>query len=327
MLLSDAFLGGFTACLCWAVALALLTVSVQRLRATHCPSTALFTAGAALSFALLALPVPAVGVPAFVHGSGGLLLALMLGPYAAFCALCLALAGHSLLLGHGGLLAWGAHALCFGFFPCFLVYPFLYKPLAGIQPTARSLVLAGMAGGIASTQCAALTLPLLLWASGTAGFALAPFSLLLQPLFLNIGMLEGLIAASAALLFAACCPALLHLPEANKPRWSEQKLACLLLGIGCTLSLGAAFAPQQKPALLWASLHSGGLPAQPMSEPHNSMAWLQSMSSSLPQHVHTLLSAVPLPLAGHAIALCATLACAWLCALLLRRHAKAQQSI
>ena len=327
MLLTDAFLGGFTACLCWAVALAVLTVSVQRLRATACPSPALFCAGAALAFALLALPLPAANVPAFVHGSGGLALALLLGPYAAFCALSLALAGHSLLLGHGGLLAWGAHALCFGFFPCFIVYPFLYKALAGLQPTARSLALAAMAGGIISAQGAGLALPLLLWASGTTGFALAPFSLLLQPLFFTAGIYEGVLTACLALLLFARCPALLHVPPKSTKTWRQGSIALVLLLLACFASLGASFAPQRSPALVWASIHSGGMPEARTGEPHTSMARLQGISTSLPQQLHKAQPSLPLPCMAQAAAFSFTVLCAWLCALLLPRRTRAKQSI
>ena len=61
------------------------------------------------------------------HLGGGLLLAILLGPHAAFITLASVLTVQALFFADGGLLALGCNIFNLGFFPCFIAYPLLYK--------------------------------------------------------------------------------------------------------------------------------------------------------------------------------------------------------
>ena len=65
------------------------------------------------------------------HLGGGLLLAILLGPHAALVVIASVLTVQALFFADGGLLALGANLFNLGVLPCFVVYPLVYRPLAG----------------------------------------------------------------------------------------------------------------------------------------------------------------------------------------------------
>lgn len=63
------------------------------------------------------------------HLGGGMLLAILLGPYAAFLTIASVLTIQALFFADGGLLALGCNIFNLGFFPCFIAYPLIYKQI------------------------------------------------------------------------------------------------------------------------------------------------------------------------------------------------------
>ncbi len=70
------------------------------------------------------------------HLGGGMILAIILGPYAAFIVMASVLTVQALFFADGGLLALGCNIWNLGIYPCFIAYPLIYKPLvkAGSAP-------------------------------------------------------------------------------------------------------------------------------------------------------------------------------------------------
>ena len=62
--------------------------------------------------------IPATGSSG--HLGGGMLLAILLGPYAAFLVIASVLTVQALFFGDGGLFALGCNIFNLGFFPCFV---------------------------------------------------------------------------------------------------------------------------------------------------------------------------------------------------------------
>src|SRR5512136_1265554 len=63
------------------------------------------------------------------HLGGGLLLAILLGPHAAFIVIASVLTVQALFFADGGLLALGCNIFNLGFFPAFVAYPLVYRRL------------------------------------------------------------------------------------------------------------------------------------------------------------------------------------------------------
>ena len=76
--------------------------------------------------------IPATGSSG--HLGGGLLLTVLLGPYAALLTIASVLMIQALFFADGGLLALGCNIFNLGVFPAFVAYPLLYRPLAGRTP-------------------------------------------------------------------------------------------------------------------------------------------------------------------------------------------------
>src|SRR6266702_3207465 len=64
------------------------------------------------------------------HLGGGLILSILLGPYAAFLTIASVLVVQAFFFADGGLLALGCNIFNLGFFPAFIVYPLVYKKIS-----------------------------------------------------------------------------------------------------------------------------------------------------------------------------------------------------
>lgn len=129
------------------------------------------------------------------HIGGGMILTIMLGPYAAFLALASVLTVQALFFADGGLLALGCNIWNMGIYPCFLVYPLIYKPIAGDGTSARRISIAAILSVIIALQLGAFSVVLETLLSGKTELPFSTFVLLMQPIHLAIGLVEGIITA------------------------------------------------------------------------------------------------------------------------------------
>lgn len=134
------------------------------------------------------------------HIGGGLLLAAMLGPEAAFLTMFVILASQALFFADGGLLALGCNIINMGFFSCFVAYPLLFKPLLTKSPSPGRIVLSSILTVVVGLQMGAFGVVLETLLSGRTELPFGTFVLLMQPIHLAIGLGEGLITA-AVLVF------------------------------------------------------------------------------------------------------------------------------
>src|SRR5512138_2536234 len=102
--------------------------------------------------------IPATGSSG--HLGGGLILAILLGPYAAFLTISSVLVVQALFFADGGLLALGCNIFNLGIFPAFIAYPFVYRPLAGKSPSTSRVSAASMAAAITGLQLGAFSVVL-----------------------------------------------------------------------------------------------------------------------------------------------------------------------
>ena len=111
MHIPDGYLGPPTSGALFAVMIPLWIAAArivkQTLRTKQVPLLAI---GAAFSFVLMMFNVPIPG-GSTGHAVGGVLVAILLGPWAAMIAITVALVIQALLFGDGGILAFGAN--CF----------------------------------------------------------------------------------------------------------------------------------------------------------------------------------------------------------------------
>jgi len=170
------------------------------------------------------------------HLGGGLLLAVLLGPAAAFLTIASVLVVQALFFADGGLLALGCNIFNLGFFPAFVAYPLIYKPLAGSAPARGRLTAASVIAAVAGLQLGAFGVVLETVLSGITSLPFSSFLLLMQPIHLAIGVVEGLVTAAVLLFVHKARPELLGgqiVPEQHhslKPLLIAFSVAALLTG-------------------------------------------------------------------------------------------------
>ena len=149
----------------------------------------------ALIFAAQMLNFSLPGVEASGHLIGGILLATLLGPWAATLTMSAVIALQCLLLGDGGLMALGCNIINMAVIPCMVVYPLLMRPLAR-RGSIMGLMMGAIIASVVALQLGAASLSLMTALSDSS----LPIGQLLshmQPIHLLIGFAEGAITAVA----------------------------------------------------------------------------------------------------------------------------------
>mgnify|MGYP001237905460 CR=1 FL=1 len=143
------------------------------------------------------------------HLGGGLLLTILLGPCAGFITLASILTVQALFFADGGLLALGCNIFNLGVFTCFVAYPLIFRPLLGDQPSRLRLGVAAMVSAVVGLQLGAFGVVLETTLSGVSELPLSSFALLMQPIHLAIGLVEGLVTAAVVLYLKQISPEVL----------------------------------------------------------------------------------------------------------------------
>ena len=223
------------------------------------------------------------------HFGGGLLLAILLGPHAAFLTIVSVLAVQALFFADGGLLALGCNIFNIGFLPCFLAYPLIYRSLMGTQPTSRRLVTVTMMTALLGLQLGALGVVFETTLSGITELPFQTFALLMLPIHLAIGIVEGLITSAVIVMIQKARPDMIDrsLTAVPTPAVSFKNvmagLACATLLIAGILS---GFASASPDGLEWSISRTTGreeLP-KPPSKSHATLELVQAKTAFMPDY-------------------------------------------
>jgi cobalt/nickel transport system permease protein len=133
------------------------------------------------------------------HLGGSMLLSILLGPYAAFVVMASILTIQALFFADGGLLALGCNIWNLGFYTSFIAYPLIYKPL---RKNGKNTFLATLLSSIIGLQLGAFSVVLQTYFSGISELPFKAFLMLMQPIHLAIGIVEGIVT-TAIIRFAA----------------------------------------------------------------------------------------------------------------------------
>jgi cobalt/nickel transport system permease protein len=180
------------------------------------------------------------------HLCGGLLLSILLGPYAGFLSMISILAVQSLLFADGGLLALGCNIWNMAFYACFVGYLCIYRPMAKKSGKPGRIILISVLASVVSLQLGAFSVALETLASGITALSFGQFLLLMQPIHLAIGAVEGLVTAAVVIFVNNARPELLQGDAAaNKVGYKQMLiiLSVVVLLIGGGLSLLASGDP------------------------------------------------------------------------------------
>ena len=143
------------------------------------------------------------------HLGGGLLLSILLGPHAAFLALTSVLTVQALFFADGGLLALGCNILNIAAISCYLVYPLIFKPLAGQNNSGTRRWLTMVLAAVINGALGAFGVVLETTTSGISELPFGHFVALMIPIHLAIGVVEGLVTLTVTGFIGKARPELL----------------------------------------------------------------------------------------------------------------------
>ncbi|MDP3285504.1 MAG: energy-coupling factor ABC transporter permease, partial [Desulfobacterales bacterium] len=195
------------------------------------------------------------------HLGGAMILSVLLGPYAAFLTMASVLTVQALFFADGGLLALGCNIFNLGFFPCFIAYPFIYKQIVGEKPTQNRIMLGAMTASILGLQMGAFGVVLETLFSGISELPFGTFVLMMQPIHLAIGIVEGLVTAAVVSFIWKSRPELIQKTASPAPSGSfslKYVLTALLAAAVITGGILSWFASSRPDGLEWAVFHTTG---------------------------------------------------------------------
>lgn len=220
---------------------------------------------AALVFAGQMINYTIPGTGSSGHLCGGMMLTALLGPWAGFLSMIVILAIQCLFFADGGLLALGANVWNMAFYGCFVGYFLIYRPIMqsnllaskGNKGANRAkIIIASILGCVITLQLGAFSVVLETSFSGITELPFKAFVMLMQPIHLAIGLIEGLITSAVLIFVNETRPELIKdikIDENDRQRGSIKAtlltLTAVVLAVGGGISLLASSNPD---GLEWA---------------------------------------------------------------------------
>lgn len=220
------------------------------------------------------------------HIGGGILLATLLGPQAAFITISAVLLIQALFFGDGGLLALGCNIFNMGFITCYVAYPLLVKPLLQ-KAISRSRIIAGsILGAVIGLQLGAFCVVLETQLSGITSLPFLDFVLLMQPIHLAIGLVEGVLTAAVICALYDVRPELLSV-NGKEGKGISFKKTILGIGIVAVIIGGilSQVASSNPDGLEWSIAKvTGSDELESTEEIHSQAAKIQEKTAILPDY-------------------------------------------
>lgn len=287
MHMSDALLSPVVGGAFWAVSAGMIGLSARKIPAESDGSkTVLMGVMGAFVFAAQMINFTIPGTGSSGHIGGGLLLAVLLGPWRAFITLASVLVIQALFFADGGLLALGCNIFNMAFIPAFLAWPFIFRPIAGDGKSPVRLAMASIAAATLGLLAGAFSVVLQTTLSGISDLPFGTFVLFMLPIHAAIGIVEGVLTWGVLSFIASTEPGLLRKAAetpAPKTGFVTASLFVAALAIGGALSW---FASSNPDGLEWSIGKVTGQEelASPAETAHEWLAGVQEKAAFLPDY-------------------------------------------
>lgn len=221
------------------------------------------------------------------HIGGGLLLAVLLGPHAAFLVMASVLGVQALFFADGGLLALGCNIFNLAFFPCFVAYPLLYRTIVKNHAGRNRIWTGTIIAAVIGLQLGSLGVVFETVVSGIADLPFLTFLTLMQPIHLAIGVIEGGVTAAVILFIRNARPEILTWADNGQPPKAEPlrnvAIAFLAMALvtGCLFSWFASAKPDGLEWTIAKVSHSEEL-TPPADTVHQKLAAAQKKMALMP---------------------------------------------
>jgi len=274
----------------WAATAGLMLYSGKKLKETMDErKVPLMGVMGAFIFAAQMINFTIPGTGSSGHLGGGMILAILLGPHAAFLTMASILTVQALFFADGGLLALGCNIFNLGFLTCFIAYPIAYKKIVGHRPTPRRILFGAMTASILGLEMGALGVVLQTTLSGVTALPLATFALILLPIHLLIGIVEGIVTAGVVTFVWKARPEILEMeadPETIGRPPVRTILATFLVAAVVTGGVLSWFASTRPDGLEWSMFRVSGKEEleSPEKGPHAVLGRIQEKTALLPDY-------------------------------------------
>jgi cobalt/nickel transport system permease protein len=184
-------------------------------------------------------------------------------------------------------MALGCNMFNLGFFPAFVAYPLIYRVIAGAQHGTRRAWVAAMVAGVAGLQLGAFSVVLETKVSGISELPFGTFLLMMLPIHLAIGLVEGLATAAVVSFVARARPEAVQTAPATEGAGSIRPVI-FGLAIAAVVMGGVAswFASTHPDGLEWsiAKVSSKDDVAGAEESVHKNLAEWQKKTAFLPDY-------------------------------------------
>ena len=196
------------------------------------------------------------------HIGGGILLAAILGPFPALLTLASVLLIQCLFFADGGLLAYGCNVFNIGVCACLFSYQIIYKPIIKKWGfTKKTISFAAVLSAIIGLQAGAFAVVLETLISGVTNLPFLTFTVLMQPIHLAIGIIEGIVTAAVLCFIHSVRPEILDRTvniNDNKKKSYKKVLLIFIIITLLTAGIFPIFASQLPDGLEWAIEKTAG---------------------------------------------------------------------
>jgi cobalt/nickel transport system permease protein len=230
--------------------------------------------------------IPATGSSG--HLGGGMLLSIILGPYAGFLTMASILVIQALFFADGGLLALGCNVVNMGFFTCFIAYPLIFKKIMRRGYSTGRLFGASLLSAVIALQLGAFSVVLQTLLSGKTELPFNTFVLLMQPIHLAIGVVEGLVTFAVVSFVYKARPEIIEkaaMGQALGAISMKKVLAGLVIVAVFTGGALSWFASSNPDGLEWSMFNTAG--TEELEGPngiHQVLAGIQDKTAFLPDY-------------------------------------------
>lgn len=222
------------------------------------------------------------------HIGGGMLLAILLGPYAGFLTMASILLIQALFFGDGGLLAYGCNVFNLGFYTCFIAYPFIYKWFTRKGINSKKIFGASMTSALIGLQMGAFSVVLETLLSGKTELPFGTFVLLMQPIHLAIGVVEGVVTSAIVTFVWKARPEIVEKAAVGGALGNismKKVLTGLLIAVVVTGGALSWFASSNPDGLEWSMFKTAGkVELDAPDGIHKTLSEIQSKTAFLPDY-------------------------------------------
>ena len=231
--------------------------------------------------------IPATGSSG--HIGGGILLASMLGGFPALLTIAAVLIIQCLFFADGGLLALGCNIFNIGVIPCLLIYPLIVKPIVKKGFNYKRIMIASIISVVVGLQLGAFAVVLQTLASGVTELPFGTFLIMMQPIHLAIGIVEGIITAAVLSFVFRMRPEIVEssvsgaaITKSTSVKGVVTALIIAAVVVGGTLSWFASANPD---GLEWAMIKTAGTAElEAEGDVHEGAANVQGATAFMPDY-------------------------------------------